>query len=354
MEVQSRILVVDDSPDIVQMVATLLRKNGYTVSTASDGEEGLRKALEEEPDLVILDVLMPKMDGLEVCRRLKNNEATRLIPVVLLTSKDYIDDKVSGLSTGADDYITKPFETKEFLSRIKGIIERQMLREKMEEEDTLEAMEKMLESVAHEIRNPIVAIGGFARRIRDRLPPGDKLRTYAQYITREVERLESMVQEIVSLKDLVVKPVDVVDVQSALDAALRNFESTIRSKPLTVEKVFPEHGSCILGDRRSLETAFSHIIENAIDAMQSGGRLTLSIFEDRAAVRITIRDTGRGIPKHEIAQVVRPFYTSKMSGAGMGLATVKHIVTAHGGDMLITSAPGSGTQVTITLPRRKG
>jgi two-component system, sensor histidine kinase and response regulator len=352
MESEPKILIVDDNPDIVQMVSKLLHTNGYAVSAAGDGEEGLRKALAEKPDLIVLDVMMPKMDGLEVCRRLKNSETTRLIPVVLLTSKDYPEDKVSGLSSGADDYITKPFETKEFVARIRGIIERQILREKLIEEDTLEAMEKMLESVAHEIRNPIVAIGGFARRIRDRLPPGEKLRIYAQYITREVERLETMVQEIVSLKDLVVNPVDSVDINASLDAALRNFDSSIRSRTIAVEKVFPARGPVLKGDRRALEMAFSHIIENAIDAMQPCGTLTLGIKEDRNEVHITFRDTGRGIPKHEIAQVVRPFYTSKMSGAGMGLATVKHIVTAHGGVLGIASTPGSGTLLTVSLPQR--
>lgn len=344
------ILVVDDTPEILTIIERLLSGLQYRVITAQDGEAGLRRALEEMPDLIILDVMMPKMDGLEVCRRLKRNDDTRLIPIVMLTSKDYIQDKVDGLESGADDYITKPFNAKEFLARIRGIIERSQYRQKLSEEEKLDALEKMLESVAHEVRNPIVAIGGFARRIRDKLPPGDRLRVYAQHITQEVERLETMLKEIISLKALVVTLEEAVDLRDVAEHAIANFSELIDVRRIAVARAYGEAPVLQHADRKNLEIAFSHLVENAIEAMQVDGELRIGIAAASGTVTVTIKDTGRGIPPHEIHQVIRPFYTSKMAGAGMGLTMVKHIIVMHGGDVAISSRPGVGTTVTVTLP----
>ncbi len=349
-----KILVVDDTIEIVTITKKLLTNIGYDVITAGDGEEGLEKALQELPDLVVSDVMMPKMDGLEVCRRLKEKEETRLIPVVLLTSKDYVEDKVNGLESGADDYITKPFEAKEFVARIKGMVERRKYRDKVEEEGTLDALEKMLDGVAHEVRNPIVAIGGFARRIRDSLPPGDRIRTYAQHITHEAERLETMLREIISMKSLVISLNEKVDLMKAARSAVEHFGPALEQKMITIREQFAGEDLIVRGDRQNLEVAFSHVIENAIEAMEPGGSLLMEIARQDHRATVDFTDTGRGIPKNELKNVVRPFYTSKMSGAGMGLTRVKHIAIMHGGAMSITSTVGEGTTVRIDLPLVEG
>ncbi len=345
-----KVLVVDDSKAIVALIEKLLCGIGYSVLKVYDGMEGLETALRELPDLIILDVMMPKLDGLTVCRRLKENDATRLIPVVLLTSKDYIDDKINGLESGASDYITKPFDTKEFIARIKGIVARKLYRHKIAEEEKLGALSMMLESIAHEVRNPITAIGGFARRIRDRLPKGDRLGVYAQHIVHEVERLEGMLNEIIAFKTVIVVPVETFGIEGVVDSALERYADALESTDIEVRRDYRDTVIIRGGDAKNIKLAFENLIENAADAMESGGTLTAGIERHDDDVWIRFSDTGHGIPEHEQSQITRPFYTSKMSGAGMGLPLVQHIVAMHGGTMRIESVPGEGTSVTMVLP----
>ncbi|MGC8836910.1 MAG: response regulator transcription factor [Anaerolineae bacterium] len=117
-----RVLVVDDDPPSVKMISFLLREEGYTVLTAADGEEALRLVQEERPDLVILDVMMPKVDGLEVCRRLRRQMVD--VPIIILSAKGETADRVMGLELGADDYLPKPFEPMELLARVKAVLRR--------------------------------------------------------------------------------------------------------------------------------------------------------------------------------------------------------------------------------------
>ncbi|GER87560.1 DNA-binding response regulator [Dictyobacter vulcani] len=122
---QLKVLVVDDEDNIIELIRLGLRYEGFQVEVASDGEQGIALAQRIDPDLVILDVMMPGIDGLEVCRRLRSNPTTRDIPVLMLTAKDEVGDRIRGLQTGADDYLTKPFDFYELLERIKAILRRQ-------------------------------------------------------------------------------------------------------------------------------------------------------------------------------------------------------------------------------------
>jgi hypothetical protein len=345
-----RILVVDDDVLIVSLIEKILAKTGFQIIKAYDGEEALEKVSREEPDLIILDIMMPKIDGLEVCRRIKSSEDTRLIPVVMLTSKDFAEDIISGFESGADDYITKPFNPKEFVVRIKGLVDTRMYQHKRAEGEKLEALEKMVEGVAHEIRNPIVAIGGFARRIRSKLQPGDTLQVYADHIIHEVERLETMITEILKLQTIVVSMHKSVNIKETVDMALTDFSPAIDKKQIAVNKHYAPNIPLIGGDKVNLKKVFSNVIENAIEAMDEHGRLFFEIELKNKQILVIISDSGRGIPKSELSRIIRPFYTSKMSGAGMGLTMVKHILGLHGGDISISSVKDEGTRVTISLP----
>jgi Response regulators consisting of a CheY-like receiver domain and a winged-helix DNA-binding domain len=122
---QLKVLVVDDEDNIIELIRLGLRYEGFQVETASDGEQGIALAQRVNPDLIILDVMMPGIDGIEVCRRLRNNPTTRDVPILMLTAKDEVSDRILGLQTGADDYLTKPFDFYELLERIKAILRRQ-------------------------------------------------------------------------------------------------------------------------------------------------------------------------------------------------------------------------------------
>ena len=349
-----KVLVVDDNVDNVELLTKRLKAAGYRTCEANDGEEALVRAAEEEPDLIILDVMMPKLDGFEVCRRLKTDEKTRFIPVIMLTAKREVPDKIKGLDTGADDYVTKPFNPQELMARIKSLLALRTSQEKRVTEEKLGALGQMAEGVAHEVRNPMVTIGGFARRIRDRLPEGDKLRAYADHIIKEVERLETMVEEIVRFKTLMISPFEPVDLRELADAALADAGRMITEARIGVVRRYSPRVPLLHGDRGNLKVALFNVIANAVEAMSPGGTLTIAVQEDGDRVRAEVSDTGRGIPKTEIPNVFDPFYTSKMAGAGMGLTMVHRIVSRHGGEVDIESEVGKGTRVSIRLPVEPG
>jgi two-component system sensor histidine kinase/response regulator len=351
-----KILVVDDNPDNVELLAKRLRSLGYRTCEAYDGEEALEKVAQEEPDLVILDVMMPKLDGFEVCSRLKAQERTRLIPVIMLTAKREMPDKIKGLDTGADDYVTKPFNPQELTARVRSLLCLRTIQDKRLTEERLGALGQMAEGVAHEVRNPMVSIGGFARRIRDKLPLDDPLRDYAGHIIKEVERLETMVEEIVRFKALMISPFAPADLAEVVDEVLAERQTELESAKVAVVREYAPRLPVIQGDRGNLRTALDEVIENALEAMQAvegGGTLTVGLARERRKVRIEVADTGPGMARSEISNVFDPFYTSKMTGAGMGLTMVHRIVTRHGGEVDISSQLGKGTRVVLWLPLKQ-
>jgi signal transduction histidine kinase len=347
----SAILVVDDDQQLLEMIATLLKRSGYEVTTAEEGEDALHKAAEHPPDLIILDVNMPHMDGLEVCRRLKANSDTRLIPVIFLTADDFVEHKIAGLELGANDYITKPFDSKEFLARVKSHVEGSLSRQEYGEQEKLKALETMLDQIAHELRNPLVAIGGFARRIHNRITDDDLLKSYADHIYHEVERLEGTLNEIIELKNIILGSLTSFDPAGFLTEVLQPFKKTLKQKHIQLGTSLPPETAAILGDKKHLTMAVANIITNAIEAMdETGGKLDVTLEQNAQYCRIAIQDTGRGIENSAIPLVFRPFYTSKISGSGMGLCAVQHIVDMHNGTVLLTSKPNDGTRVEINLP----
>ena len=350
---RAKILVVDDNADNVELLTKRLVAGGYRTCEAYDGEQALEAVAREEPDLVILDVMMPKLDGFEVCRRMKSEERTRQVPVILLTAKREVPDKVRGLDTGADDYVTKPFNPQELMARVRSLLNQRTFQDRRVKEEKLGALGQMAEGVAHEVRNPMVSIGGFARRIRDRLPEGDPLREYAQHIIKEVERLETMVEDIVRFKALVVAPYQPVDLVALFDELLAERQGQLSDGGVAVDKSYAPGLPSLQGDRDNLKTSFGNLLDNALDAMPDGGTLTLALTADDEKVRAEVADSGRGIPKDELANVFDPFFTTKMSGAGLGLTMVHRIVTRHGGEVDLASAVGVGTTVVVNLPLRQ-
>jgi class 3 adenylate cyclase/ActR/RegA family two-component response regulator len=132
-----RVLVVDDIPANVELVEALLESQGYEVSLAYNGQEALQKVQEDDPDLILLDVMMPGMNGFEVCKHIKGNEETRLIPIVLLTALDQVEDKVRGLDAGADDFLTKPFNKAELLARVRSLLRIRVLHNEIEHKNLI-------------------------------------------------------------------------------------------------------------------------------------------------------------------------------------------------------------------------
>lgn len=350
-EKKNKILIVDDAPDTVELLRKRFRAEGYDTDQASNGEEGLRKVPEYNPDLIVLDVMMPVMDGYETCRRLKSDEKTKYIPILMLTAKGEIDHKVKGLDTGADDYMAKPFDYKELSARVRSLLSIKATHEKKVETEKTGALEQMIDEVAHEIRNPLTSIGGFARKVFQKLPEDDPNRKYLQMIIEDVAVLEEMIRQLIELKSMEISQKEPVDINEIVLDALKVFEKEFAEKNITVKTDLQNELPVLPIDKKLMKRALCNMIRNAIEAMETTEKnLTISTRTGTENLRVQIADTGKGIEKDKIKNIFDPMVSSKMYSPGLGLTFALKIVQYHNGDISVESEPGKGTTFLIRLP----
>ncbi len=349
---KEKILIVDDTIDTVELLTKRFRAQGYDTAAAYDGEEALLQVREYAPDIILLDVMMPKLDGYEVCRRLKKDETTKHIPILMLTAKSEVPDKVKGLDTGADGYLTKPFDYKELAARVRSLLARKDASSKQAEQEKLAALDQMVDEVSHEVRNPLVTIGGFARRVRDNLAADDPNIKYLDIILQNVEALEKMVAKLLALKSATLSYTETADMNEIIRLALVRNNSQIRDGKITVETRLMENPPRIPADRDNLATAISCIIENGIEAMENrpGKKLTIATGMHNGFFEIEIRDTGKGISRDMIKNIYDPFSTSKIYGPGLGLTFALKTIQNHKGMISVQSEVDKGSSFTIRLP----
>lgn len=352
---KEKILIVDDTRDILDLLRKRFRADGYDTDEASDGEEALRKVEEYGPDLLILDIMMPKIDGIEVCRRLRQDQRHRHLPVLLLTAKSLVPDKVLGLDTGADDYITKPFDYKELAARVRSLLAKKTASVKLAEKEKSEALDHMVDEVSHEVRNPLVIIGGFARRVLKNLPENDTNRRALEIILENVVILERMVTELVELKGASLAFKEEADINAILHGVLDLFRREISERDITLVIDFLADPPSLLVDRENITLALFNLIENAIESMTEPlRRLTVNTALQGDFFEIRISDTGRGITREKLKNIYDPFFTSKVHGPGLGLTFALKAVQNHNGQITVESKEGHGSTFTVRLPVKTG
>ncbi len=353
MEKKTKILIVDDNVDAVELLEKRLRSEGYDTAEAYDGEEGLKKVVEYNPDLIILDVMMPKLDGYEVCKRLKIDENTRYIPVLMLTAKSDVESKVKGFDIGADDYLPKPFDYKELSARVRSLLSLKAVHEKKVEVEKKGALELMMEQVAHEIRNPLTAIGGFARKVCAKLPEGDLNKKYMQMIIEDVALLESMIKQLIELKTMGISFKEPTNINDIIKESLDVFEQDFLQKEIHVKIELTDNLPFIYADKKLLKRAFCNIIKNSIEAMETGTKeikIVSGLIGNRLEIKIS--DTGKGISKDKIKCIFDPLVTSKVYGPGLGLTFALRIVQDNEGTISVESELEKGTTFTISFPAK--
>jgi len=355
VEKKSKILIVDDAMDTVELLRKRFRSEGYDTAEAYNGEEGLMKVTEYNPDLIILDVMMPKIDGYEVCQRLKADENTKFIPILMLTAKGEVEHKVKGLNIGADDYLAKPFDYKELSARIRSLLSIKATHEKKVEEEKSGALEQMMDQVAHEIRNPLTAIGGFARKVYGRLPEGDPNKKYMHMIIEDVAVLESMIKQLIELKSMSISIKEPTNMNDIIKDSLKLFEQECIQKAIHVETDLKDDLPMIIADKKLLKRAFCNIIKNSIEAMEIGKKI-LKITSRMSGDNLEIQfsDTGIGISKDKIKNIFDPLVTSKIYGPGLGLTFALKIIQDHKGTISVESEQDKGTTFTIIFPVKTG
>ncbi|MEW6352360.1 MAG: response regulator [Thermodesulfobacteriota bacterium] len=356
-----RILIVDDVPENVKILIHALQPD-YRLSVATNGEDAMRIAgSDDPPDLILLDVMMPEMDGYEVCRRLRRDEKSSGIPIIFLTAKADELDETQGLELGAADYITKPFRLPIVKARVRNQLAHRQGEEIQRQVERMGAVADLASGVAHHFNNMLQVIMGGASVALLKLDQGDLggTRTMLEQII-ESSRFGS--QTVRRLQEFVRKPAGEAPTEGCLDlssTAAQAIETTRTLWEADTEKsgihieLIPKlaAGCRVRGRESELFEMITLLIRNAVEAMPRGGELRIETSVGGGEVVLQVGDTGAGISVDHLGKIFEPFFTTKgLQRVGMGLATSYGIVKNHGGTIAAESAPGQGAVFTVRMP----
>lgn len=381
---KATVLVVDDSPDNLTLLNELL-KNAYKVKLATSGEKALALAQSgRPPDLILLDIMMPVMDGLEVCQRLMGNPATRHIPVIFLTGKVTVEDEKRGFDLGAVDYITKPVSPPRLLARVKAhlslkeardSLERRNLEDKlrfelaMAQQMKLNALKSTFVSMTtHEFRTPLTTILSSQELLRHysgRLSPKERNDTLDS-IEFAVRRMVTMLDQVLTigradanLLEFKPKSIDLTSLcQQLREEALagQTVHDADRDDLLTLTLELGEE--LALADEKLLRHILGNLLSNAIKYTPSGTAASFHARREANAVVFEVKDRGIGIPPDDLPRLFGNFHRAAnvgdIPGTGLGLTIVKRAVESHGGTIEVESELGNGTQFTVRIPQSAG
>ncbi|MBD2359964.1 hybrid sensor histidine kinase/response regulator [Anabaena minutissima FACHB-250] len=394
---KNSILIVDDIPTNIKVLFVILNQAGFKVSVAKSGKSALKKAEETLPNLILLDVMMPEMDGFETCYQLKENPITKNIPVIFMTARSDLIDKVKGLKLGAVDYITKPIEYEEVLARINIHLELRRTQLKLAQEEKMSTLGQLISGIAHEINNPINFISGnlihaqnyiadllkllnlYEKHTKNSIPA---IQTYTNEIDLDfikqdlpqllssmrigTERVEKIVRSLRLFSRLDDTQFQLFNIHEGIDSTLIILSNRIKSTSTSAEiNIVKNYGElplveCYAGQ---LNQVFMNLLANAIDAIEESliGQISdtpkieicTAITDDQTSISITISDNGIGISEEVQERMFDQFFTTKPlgKGTGFGLAIVHEIIVEkHRGTLEVKSSIGEGAQFLITIP----
>jgi signal transduction histidine kinase len=393
------ILNVDDTEAVRYAKTHTLRVAGFKVEEAGNGAEALRKVAEVKPALVLLDVRMPDMSGIEVCRRIKAGFPNTM---VLQVSASYISsaDRVIGLESGADSYLAQPIEPAELIAAVRALLRirtaedllrnanaaledrvaertrqlreanEQLTHEIAEREKAqasliqalkTEALGQLTGGIAHDFNNLLMIISSNLQLLGKRLGDDERLRRYWAGAKEGTDRAVTLTQRLLTFARRQELKIETADIPTLLNSLKSLIERSVGPMNAVVVEAAPDIKPAAI-DRNQLELALLNLAVNARDAMPDNGRLTITVrnahppqgakLADRDYVHVSVRDTGIGMDANTLARATEPFFSTKPAdkGTGLGLAMVRGFLEQLGGGLVLESKPGAGTTANLWLP----
>lgn len=371
------ILIVDDEARNIKLIKGMVMSELYDIATASGGQEALDYLKSHQPDLILLDVMMPDIDGFEVCRHLKQDEATQGIPILMVTALMEREHRVKAMEAGADDFLSKPVDRTELLVRIKSLLRIKSYHDKVLESnaqisaknDRLEKLERtkdeLTHMVVHDLMNPLTVVNmGVDLLMLDSShfqPEQQKTLQQCHYNCDELKRMIQSLLDIHRMEDGKLTPdCREIDVTKMIDQLVLSFRASAQYNQVTLTFNQNPAGSHIYADEMLIKRVVSNLISNAIRHTKPGGAVRIGVDGNRGdkAMRLSISDTGEGIDPEYHEKIFERFEQvqlkrtgAKVGSSGLGLAFCKMAVEAHGGNIWVESdGSGNGSTFHFSLP----
>ncbi len=368
---QALILIVDDVEQNVAVISQILRNAGHNVMAAFSGETAIRMVQKRQPDLILLDIMMPGMTGFETCENLKESPATADIPVIFLSALTETDTKVKGFEVGGVDYITKPFQESEVLARANVHLKIRWLEEERARHiaqltERNADKDRLMQIVSHDLRSPLGGIRGLAEIL---LESDDDLnaatvREFSKIITTTTDGLLDLVNDLLDLAKIESGKVNLNITEFDFAETVKYSSDLVRlvalKKGVFLNAEYPDEPILVKADEPKLKQTINNLLSNAIKFTPKGGNVEIIVEKGKEKnsknILITVRDSGMGISEEMLKTVFEKFGdhqrngTHGEKGSGLGLSIVKSFVELHNGTVKLESKVGEGTAFHLTLP----
>ena len=362
-----KILIVDDVMSNVLLLKVLLTNEKFAIATASNGRQALEQVEKENPDLVLLDVMMPDMSGFEVAQHLKSNPQTAEIPIIFLTALNSTADIVKGFQVGANDFISKPFNKEELIIRVTHQISlvaaKRLILSKTEElQRTIAGRDKLYSVIAHDLRSPMGSIKMVLNMLILNLPFEKigaemyELLTMANQTTEDVfsllDNLLKLTKSQIGKLNVVYQDVDLVEVT---DGVIEIFSMVASLKKIRIREMKPER-MMVNADIDMLKTVVRNLLSNAIKFSKENSEILVKMEEVNGMAVVSVQDHGCGISEEGQKKLLHAdthfstFGTNNEEGSGLGLLLCKDFVVKNGGKLWFTSKEGEGSIFSFSIP----
>ena len=364
---KGRILVVEDERELAEILEYNLGRRGFDIVTAYDGLSACRLVGSHQPDLILLDILLPDLDGWEICRLIRGhqNAFVAQTPILMMTALGTQNDKLKGLQLGADDYVAKPYSVREICAKAESMIARRRRHLQVSEELQKARRREILQAdiqylLLHEMRNQLVIIGGYSQILARRAEGagGESLARYARTIDRSARYLRDLSNDFLFMRQVedqeLQLPQEICRLEELFAEMVILFVESAQARGISFSGNWPQAEALCLAHAPALRVVLSSLLDNAIKYSDPDTVVTLNLRESDGAVHIEIDDQGRGIADEEMERIFDRFFrgevtADKVPGSGLGLYMARVLVEAMGGSIQARRGKGGGTCMEIQL-----